>query len=141
MTRRGLSLLELIFTATLLALVFMVMLNLLPSAMMSVRQSEHRVRASALAQAIMDELSSMSYTDLEQDRTYIIGSPGDIGAMLARQERTLDDGTVLEPTLEVSGVAGISRRSLAHVRLTLSWKERTGPRALVRELDISSVLR
>lgn len=141
MRRRGLSLLELIFTATLLALVFMVMLNLLPGSMMSVRQGEHRVRANALAQAILDELCSGPYSQIQNDGNYTVASANPIGAMLGRQDRELDDGTVLDPVVEVSAVPGISRRSIAHVRLTITWKERSGFHKIVREMDISSVLR
>lgn len=141
MRRRGLSLLELIFTASLLALVFMVMLNVVPTAMMSVRQGEHRVAANALAQSIMDECQTMHFQPFRADRTYIPGSPGVVGAMLDRQPRTLEDGTVFEPTLEVSGIAGFERRSLAHIRLTIAWKEKVGRRSITRELDLSSVLR
>lgn len=133
--------LELIFTATLLALVFMVMLNLVPTAMMSVRQGEHRVAANALAQAIVDECETMHFRHLQADRTYIPGSPGAVGAMLTRQARDLEDGTVLEPTLEVAGLPGYNRRSIAHLRLTIAWQEKTGRRSLTREMDVSSVLR
>ncbi len=141
MKRSGVSLVELIFTATLLSLVFMVLLSLLPSSLMSIRQGEHRLHANALAQAILDECASGPFSYLELDRTYLPTSPGPLGQMLQRQMLRLDDGTVFEPTLEVSGVPGFPRTSLAHVRLTLTWKEKTSRPVVVRELDISSVLR
>lgn len=141
MRPRGVSLVELIFTATLLSLVFLVLLSLLPSSLMSVRQGEHRLHANALAQAILDECASGPFADLEVDRTYLPTSPGPLGQMLQRQQLRLDDGTVFEPTLEVSGVPGIARTSLARVRITLTWKEKTSRPVVVRELEISSILR
>ncbi|MEW6278458.1 MAG: hypothetical protein AB1758_07555 [Candidatus Eremiobacterota bacterium] len=140
--RRGMSLAELILTATLLALIFIFLLNILPTTMMSIRQAEHRIRASAVAQAILDECASGPFRDLQANATYIPGSPGPLGAMLGRQDLRMDDGVVLQPTLEVSaGAAGVPRDRLARVRVIVTWQERGRQLRVIRELKISCLQR
>lgn len=62
---RGFSLVEVIFAASLLSLVMLMMFNLYPSSLLTIRQAEHRLQATAKAQAILEQDRAGSFTVLQ----------------------------------------------------------------------------
>lgn len=140
---RALSLVEVIFTVSVLALVFMVLLNVLPTSILSVRKSEHRLTAGSVAQAVLDECRSAPFEYWEADNSYDTASPAPVGPLLQRCRRTLADGVVFEPKMQVGPVtgSGAPRATLAQIRVTVVWTARNESLSLVRELRLSPVLR
>jgi uncharacterized protein (TIGR02598 family) len=64
MKRRGLSVLEVIISLTILGLVVIFLLNLLPSSLALVYQAETRQKASRLARTILDQHAALPFTQL-----------------------------------------------------------------------------
>ncbi|MHB2019229.1 MAG: type IV pilus modification PilV family protein [Candidatus Xenobia bacterium] len=62
--RQGFSLIEVIFAASLLSLVMLMMFNLYPSSLLTIRQAEHRLEATALAQSILEQYRAGPFSTL-----------------------------------------------------------------------------
>jgi hypothetical protein len=143
MIRRGLSLVDVIFTASLLALVFMVLMSIFPTAMFSVRQTEHRQVAASVALAVIDECRSGPFLPLASNGNYDVSSAGPLGDYLRRQRLTGADGLDYVPSLSVTAVNGSSvpRESLAQITVTVRWKEKGRDLDLVRTLAVAALNR
>lgn len=143
MSRRGLSLIEVIFTASLLALVFMVLLSIFPTAMFSVRQTEHRLTANGIAGAILDGCRSGPFTHLATNQTVDLTTPGALGDILRRSNLKGDDGMVFTPVLRVgpSPTSTVPRTTLCQLTVDVSWKERSRTPHITRTLQVSSLNR
>jgi len=143
MKQRGLSLIEVIFTASLLAIVFMVLLSIFPTAMFSVRQTEHRLTANGIAGAILDGCRSGPFTNLATDQTVDLTTPGALGDILRRSNLKGDDGMVFTPTLQVgpSPTSTAPRTTLCQLTVDVSWKERSRTPDITRVLQVSSLNR
>lgn len=143
MRRRGLSLIDVVFTASLLAIVFMIILSLLPTAMYSVRQSEHRLQASALCLAILDECRAGPFSRLQSDTSADASTPGPLGDLIRRNQRPGDDGTVYTAHLEVGPAphSSVPRSTLATVQVEVRWRERGQTLQIGRTTQISALNR
>jgi Tfp pilus assembly protein PilV len=143
MSRRGLSLLEVVFTASLLAVVLMVLMNVIPTAMLSVRKSEHRVLAQTVAQAVVDECRAAPFSRLVSNQSVNTSTAGPLGDMLRRCKQEGTDHVVFEPRLVLSTVPGttVPRDSLCQVDVTVSWKYRDDTYSVERRLRLSSLPR
>ena len=143
MRRRGISLIDVVFTASLLAVVFMILLSIFPTAMFSVRQSEHRLVAGGIAQAILDECRAGPFSHLASDQSVDLTTTGALGDILRRSNHKGDDGMEYVPTLTVapSPTSTVPRSTLAQLRAEVSWYERGQTRTVVRILQVASVNR
>lgn len=143
MSRRGLSLLEVVFTASLLAVVLMILMNIIPTAMLSVRKSEHRVVAQTVAQAVLDECRAAPFSRLVSNQSLNTASPGPLGDLLRRCKQEGNDHVVFEPRLVVSSVSGttVPRDSLCQLEVTVTWKYRDETYLVERRLRLSSLSR
>lgn len=137
------SLIEVIFTASLLAIVFMVLLSIFPTAMLSVRQTEHRLTANNIAQTIVDACRSGPFSNLSANTNVDLSSSGALGDILRRSNQRGDDGMVFEPTLQVSKspTSSAPRSSLCQLKVEVSWKERGQTFHITRVLQLSSLNR
>lgn len=136
MSRRGLSLMEVVLGASLLALVFLFMLNIFPATMIGVRKAEHRLDAASLAESILEAARAAPFTDLVPG-SYDADTPG----ALPLSRYTCEDQTVLEPHLSIDTVPGIPADQLVRLRLTITWKDRSGPQTLTQELRLADLKR
>lgn len=143
MRRRGLSLIDVIFTASLLAVVFMVLLSLLPTAMLSVRQTEHRLTAGALATAVLDECRSGPFELLATDQVVDLSTPGALGDILRRAPRKGSDAVEYLPVLRVAASphSTVPRNALAFLTVEVRWRERGEDLRLSRELQVAKLNR
>ena len=88
---------------------------------------------------MLEECAAGPYADLSSGTgPFTPASPGALGAMLQRQHRDLGS-TLLEPEITLSGAAGIPRDHMTIVRVTVTWRERSGRHTLVRERRISGL--
>lgn len=138
MRRRGLTLAELTLTASLLAIVFLVILNLVPSAIYSGVESRHRLDAQALAGQLLDTCSARPFSKL-QVGTYDPTSPGNLAGYLV--DVTTSDQVVLQPRVDISLVTGVAADKLKKVKVTVVWRERNRQCRSVRVRQISCVRR
>ena len=143
MKRRALSLIEVIFTASLLAIVFMVLLSIFPTAMFSVRQTEHRLTAKGVAGAILGGCRCGPFTNLTTDQTVDLTTPGALGDILRRSNLKGDDGMIFTATLQVapSPTSTAPRSTLCQLSVDVSWKERSRTPHITRVLQVSSLNR
>lgn len=141
--RLGLSLIDVVFSASLLAVVFMILMNIFPTAMFSVRQSEHRLVAGGIAQSILEECQSGPFTHLVANQNVDLTTPGPLGDILRRSNHKGDDGMDYVPTLAVanSPTSAVPRSTLAQLRVEVSWFERGQVRKLERILQVASISR
>ncbi|MFN8613053.1 MAG: hypothetical protein U0931_36280 [Vulcanimicrobiota bacterium] len=138
------TLIEVVFTASLLAIVFMVLLSIFPTAMFSVRQTEHRLTANNIAQAVLDECRSGPFANLVTDCSVDLSTPGALGDILRRSQQKGDDGMVFEPTLVVSKSPvspTLPRATICQLKVEVSWKERGQNFHISRVLQLSSLNR
>lgn len=136
MKNRGVNLMEVVLGASLLALVFLFMLNIFPATMIGVRKAEHRLDAAGLAESILEAARAAPFTDLVPG-SYDADTPGALP--LARY--TCEDNTVLEPRLTIETVPGIPATQLLRLRLTIHWSDRSGPQTLTQELRLADLKR
>lgn len=143
MKRAGFTLIEVIFTASLLALVFLVVLSIFPTAMFSVRQTEHRLTANNIAQAILDECRSGPFVNLRTDQSVDITTTSALGDVLRRCNQEGDDKMQFVPTLQVgpSPTSSAPRTTLCQLSVDISWSERGHTYHVNRILQVSSVNR
>lgn len=144
MKRRALTLVEVIFSASLLAMVFFLMLSLFPTAMFSIRQTEHRLTAAGIAQAILDECRAGTFKDLVNNASVDLTTNGRLGDILRRSNRIGDDRMEYEPKLTVGNsptAGGVPRDTLCLVTVEVSWRERGQQLRVTRSLQISGVNR
>lgn len=143
--RLGLSMLDVVFTASLLAVVFMVLLSLLPTALLSTRQTEHRLLAGSLAVAILDECRSRPFELIASDQVVDLTTAGALGDILRRSPRKADDSVEFAPVLTVGPCphSGAPRNSLAQLSVTVRWRERNQPQPfeLTRVLQVARLNR
>ncbi|MBN9418878.1 MAG: hypothetical protein J0I12_25730 [Candidatus Eremiobacteraeota bacterium] len=143
MKRRGMTMLEVIFTASLLAIVFMVLLSIFPTAMFSVRQTEHRLTANNIAQAVLDGCRSGPFSNLVANQTVDLTTMGALGIILRRSNQQGDDKMVYTPVLKVaaSPTSTVPRNTLCQLTVDVSWHERGQTLRVTRILQISALNR
>ncbi|MBI3924234.1 MAG: hypothetical protein HY319_01715 [Armatimonadetes bacterium] len=140
MTRRGLTLVEIIVSAALLVVIFMLLLNLFPLSLFGVRQAEHRAEAVMRARSILESLSGGPFSRLENG-SYDTGAPGPYPDLLA-VEKT-EDGVELRPALEIGDVPAFDGNPyprLKRLKVTIAWEGRH-PSQIVQELRVFGTTR
>jgi Tfp pilus assembly protein PilV len=125
--RRGLSLVEVIFAATLIGLIIMVMMSILPSAMLGVRKVEHRTKAGSLAQSLLEEKRAGPFSSLD---------------IPPAQTRITDsDGTVYDISYVTLTRPSSDPARLKGMRIVVSWSEREITQSVMRELWLCNIPR
>jgi len=143
MNRRGFSLIEVVFAASVLAVVFMILLSIFPTAMFSVRQTEHRFVAGGIAQAILDECRSGPFSFLATDQDVDETTVGPLGDMVRRSIHPGDDGVSYHATLRVgpSPTSSVPRTTLAYLQVQVRWHERGRDHVVQRSLQVAALNR
>ena len=118
----GLSLVETVFSFTILVLVILFSMSLAPSSLLTLARSHHQIQAATLAQSHLDQQRTRLWDSL---------SSGTLSPY------TLDDGLVLNPELEVEPINPRAKR----VRVTVRWKERETKVSVFREVVMAKVNR
>ena len=139
--KSGMSMAETVFAASVLAILFLALLNLLSTSFASVRQVEHRLAAGALAQCCLDECRGCPYEHLQATDAVDLSSAGPLADMLRRQLLKTTDGVELTPTLALARVGTIPRDRLTAVTVTVCWSDRAGTQTIRRNLRISALKR
>ena len=122
----GLSLIEVIFSLALLAGVALLVLNLFPTSMVTVKKAEQRMQANLLAETLLAEQAAAPF------ETLLVGGPP-----LTRTERV---GNVEYNTRVV--ILEIPDRNtdyLKNVRVSIDWKVQNLQHSLVRELWVANI--
>jgi Tfp pilus assembly protein PilV len=124
----GLSLMEVIFSLTLLGLVTVLVMNLFPSSMVTVKKAEYRMQANTLAETVLAEQAARPYDEL------VVGAPPDIAAQIV-------EGVDYLVTTEVRAVPDRLPEYVKSVHVTVSWTVRNIDQRLERELWVPAVER
>ncbi len=138
MRRAGLSLVEVIIATSLIGLIILFLFGLLPSSGFMVRQAEQRTGATLYAEEIVAELASMPFGLLKGAVGVLTPTaPGPLGGRLV--ERTLADGTVLRPRVEMTALDPPDR--LMQALVVVEWTSGRRPLEFRMVRRFSSVLR
>jgi len=118
MTRRGFSLIENLMAFTLIALVLILLLNLFPSSVATVRKSEQRYEALTLAGNLLEQQAARPFSKL------VVGTveESEVGAFKVRTE--------------VRKVDGENEAWLKSIRVTVNWTYQEQVREVTRELRV-----
>ncbi len=126
-TRRshGLSLAEIVITITLLGFIFMILFNLYPSSIATMRHAEHLIEASSYAQSILEfqREGPFSLFDTEPIVKDMVGA----------------DGTNYSLTFTAITIPSPQCDSLKGARVTVSWKERKRDCSVTKELYVCNI--
>ncbi|MDQ7826461.1 MAG: hypothetical protein RDV48_26905 [Candidatus Eremiobacteraeota bacterium] len=122
--RKGFSLVETIFTVSIIGFIIIVMLNILPGALTGVRKTGHRIRAGAIARSILEEKRAGPFSGID---------------MAPPAQVTDPDGSVYDVGYEVLTQAGTNTAKLKGIKITVSWKERKLTQTLQRITWISNI--
>ncbi|MBI3925301.1 MAG: hypothetical protein HY319_07170 [Armatimonadetes bacterium] len=119
--------LETILAGFLLISAVLLISNLYPTAILAVRQAEHRIQANALAQTILDEQRAAGFAGLA------LGTATDLPA------RTIDS-VVYRPRLEVFEVDA-DPEIVKGLRVNIEWDFRGKTRGVAYEIWIHDIPR
>jgi prepilin-type N-terminal cleavage/methylation domain-containing protein len=122
---RGFTLIELIFTATLLGIIIVAFFNLLPGSLMAIRHAEHRIEATSFAESILEVKRTGPFSTIEEAPT----APHFMG----------NDGTMYQYDYLPLYFTGADTKYLKGMRVTVTWKEKQSEFSLTRELYVSSI--
>lgn len=134
----GLSLVEVIIATSLIGLILLFLFGLLPSSGFMVRQAQQRTGATLYAEEIVAQMASMPFDSLKGAvGTLTPSAPGPLGGRL--KDRTLADGAVLRPRVEMSALSPPDR--LLQAVVVVEWTSGQRPLEFRLVRRFSSVLR
>lgn len=118
MRRRAFALGETLLAFTIISLVLILLLNLFPSSLATVRRSEIRFQALTLADNTLEQQVARPFADL---------------IVATSTQQAVGDFQV---QTQVLTIAGEDSAWLKNVRVTVRWRDRDQPRQLIRELRV-----
>lgn len=116
--KRAFTLVENLLAFTLISLVLILLLNLFPSSMATVRKSEQRYTAMTLAGSRLEDQTALPFSKL------VVGS--------SEQSQHQD----YQIRTQVLAIDGENKAWLKLIRVTVSWKYRDQSRQVVRETRV-----
>ena len=128
MRQRGHSLLEIVVCISLLSMVIVLVMNLFPVALTTLRHAENKYQASNLAKSVLDDWSSRPFASL---------TPGTLQNLNAVPV----EGGVLQPVLEIYNVPKSDPNYLRSIRVDVGWSEKSSPYHTVQELWVHNITR
>lgn len=127
---RGFSLIETVVSASLLAMVLLVIVSTLPSVYLVQNRGRYRLAAHQLAQSLLEERRALPFTALN------------VNSVTPLDPRIIDGTTIqLKPTLEVKAVSGHQPAHLLDVRVTVTWEFQSKTESVVHELRLLNLRR
>lgn len=114
--RRGFTLIETLLSGVILSVIIVLLFNLFPTSMLSLRRGEHTLKATALARTLLESKRAGPFSALDT-------AP-------ALDPQTGDDGTVYTPSYTSTDEGSRLRR----IRVTVDWLENGAHRNLAKEL-------
>ena len=127
MRQRGLTLVEVIVSLTLIAALVVLVFNLFPGSLLSTARSEQTIQADLMAQSALERKAAEAFSQL------VIGEVEDLPEVVR-------NGVHYHGTLEVVS-APASPDYLKGLRATVTWESRGVQRQVVHESWVSSVRR
>lgn len=135
--RRGISLVELVLSFSLLAMVFLVVLNLVPMVVFGELEARHRLLALNRAGELLDTCSAGPFSHL-QPGTYDAAAPG---PMIGYLNDFTEDSITYRSILDVENVPGILPKHAKRVKVRVVWEERRKSLQVARVRTISAIRR
>ena len=137
MKPRGLSMVELVLCITLLAMVFLVVMNLVPVVVLGGVEARHRLVAVTRAGEVLDNCSSGPYSRL-QIGSYDADNPGRLAGYL---NDLIEDGITYRSSVQIVAIAGIDPKNARRVKVRVTWQERKKTLEAARLRTVSAVRR
>jgi Tfp pilus assembly protein PilV len=120
------SLIEVIFAATFLCLIFMAMINILPLATFAIKRTEHRINASAIAQSRLEEKRAGPFSQID---------PQPVTTQVTGPDNTVYTVLYEAPAMDST----VDATKLRRIVVTVSWKEREITLSVTREMYLCNV--
>lgn len=128
---QAVSIAESVLAVFLLSLTVVLIFNLFPRSMATLRVSGQKLQADAVADSVLEEYMVVSFKDLNP------GPPVVLPKVPGR-------GTEFEPTVEIfdmTGPVGVDPTMIKRIKVTVRWKDRNMDHVLVREMARTNVRR
>jgi hypothetical protein len=125
------SIAESVLAVFLLSLTVVLIFNLFPRSMATLRVSGQKLQADAVADSVLEEYMVVSFKDLRP------GPPQVLPKVPGR-------GTEFEPSVEIfdmTGPVGVDPTMIKRIKVTVRWKDRNMDHVLVREMARTNVRR
>ena len=128
MRERGLAMLEVVFSAGILFMVMLILLNLATTSIWGSKEGGERLAAEAHAQSLLEEFRGRPFASLP------LGQP-------ISCRTYIEDGTPFQATLAATAVEGLSPEILRQLEITVTWNSKRGPRQSVLSTYVTPLLR
>lgn len=125
---RGFTLMEAILSITLIGIIFVLALNLYPASVLTIRQSEQKLRADTVARSLLESYASQPFSEL------VVGS----SVSLTAQEW---NGVTYQPVLRILNPPEGNAEYVKDVEIQVHWQVRKVPRSVTHRLAIARVRR
>ncbi|MHC9541658.1 MAG: hypothetical protein AB9903_19305 [Vulcanimicrobiota bacterium] len=122
---RGVSLAEIVITITLLGFIFMILFNLYPSSIATMRHAQHLIEASNMAQSILETQREGAFSSFDTAPSL--------------PERHGSDGTAYTFTFSPVAVPSPQSDTLKGVRVTVTWLERKKTCSVTKEMYVCNI--
>jgi Tfp pilus assembly protein PilV len=123
---RGVSLAEVVITITLLGFIFMILFNLYPSTIATMRHAEHIIEATSFAQSILEKKRAEAFSAFDT-------APSPLETLNG------SDGTTYTPTFSPIAVPSPQSDNLKGARVTVTWLERKKTCSVTKELYVCNM--
>ena len=117
---RGITLIEMLVSFSLVLLLCIFVLNLFPSSLIALRHSETRLEAQRLAEATLEQAKATNFSNWT------------VGSSTTCPVQTLN-GVVYTPVLQVQAVPGYNPSTLKSLQVSVSWIGRNGRQSVVQQ--------
>lgn len=130
---RGFTLVETIFSALVISLVILAIMNLYPSAMVAIKRSEGRIQANLVAQSVLERMRTVKFEDLSPGYVPPAGPPFDPVSL---------DGVTYTPTVEVYDPdPAVGHDFTMAIRARVGWEVRGQQYEVVQETWVHALKR
>ncbi|MEW6281480.1 MAG: hypothetical protein AB1758_22915 [Candidatus Eremiobacterota bacterium] len=129
--RRGVTLAESILAVFLLSLIVVLIFNLYPASIASLRVSGQKLQADSVAGSILEDYMARSFTQL------VVGPPQALPPVPGK-------GVTFQPEVEIFEVtqpADVDRTRIRGIRVTVRWSQNSRNHSVVREILRTNVRR
>lgn len=130
-SNQAVSIAESVLAVFLLSLTVVLIFNLFPRSMATLRVSGQKLQADAVADSVLEDYMVVAFKDLNP------GPPVTLPKVPGR-------GTEFEPTVQIfdmTGPAGVDQTMIKRIKVTVRWKDRHMDHVLVREMARTNVRR
>lgn len=121
----GFTLVEMIITTALIGMIILFLFNIYPNAVLAIKRGEHRLKASYVAQAVLEKKMASSFYDID--------------APLTEKSLTGDDGMIYTVSCETFHLPDTNPQNLRRLKVTVIWEEQRSRCSVFKEYDVCDI--